>query len=98
MANEGTQGKSKAIWDPRTHEIWVDLAVDQVRAGNRNGTHLSKQGWKNFIQNFNNATSRNYDRKQLKKSLGYCEKRMTTLGFIGKRRNWTRLGHGKANC
>ncbi|KAL5766199.1 hypothetical protein ACOSP7_016816 [Xanthoceras sorbifolium] len=29
MANEGTQGKSKAIWDPRTHEIWVDLAIEQ---------------------------------------------------------------------
>ncbi|KAL5815892.1 hypothetical protein ACOSQ3_024270 [Xanthoceras sorbifolium] len=43
MTNEGTQGKSKAIWDPRTHEIWVDLAIEQVRAGNRNGTHLSKQ-------------------------------------------------------
>ncbi|KAK3210943.1 hypothetical protein Dsin_015649 [Dipteronia sinensis] len=45
MANEGTQGKSKAVWDPRTHEIWVDLAIEQVRAGNRNGTHLSKQDW-----------------------------------------------------
>ncbi|KAL5749228.1 hypothetical protein ACOSP7_023831 [Xanthoceras sorbifolium] len=29
MTNEGTQGKSKAIWDPRTHEIWVDLAIEQ---------------------------------------------------------------------
>ena len=66
MANEGTQGKSKAVWDPRTHEIWVDLAIEQVRAGNRNGTQLSKQGWKNFIENFSNATGRKYDRKQLK--------------------------------
>ncbi|TXG49506.1 hypothetical protein EZV62_025381 [Acer yangbiense] len=66
MANEGTQGKTKAVWDPRTHEIWVDLAIEQVRAGNRNGTHLSKQGWKIFIENFSNATGRKYDRKQLK--------------------------------
>ncbi|KAL5761148.1 hypothetical protein ACOSQ2_019986 [Xanthoceras sorbifolium] len=66
MANEGTQGKLKAIWDPQAHEIWVDLAIEQVRAGNRNGTHLSKQGWKNFIQNFINVTGRKYDRKQLK--------------------------------
>ncbi|KAL5846149.1 hypothetical protein ACOSQ3_009673 [Xanthoceras sorbifolium] len=43
MATEGTQGKLKAIWDPQAHEIWVDLAIEQVRAGNRNGTHLSKQ-------------------------------------------------------
>ncbi|TXG51069.1 hypothetical protein EZV62_023593 [Acer yangbiense] len=66
MANEGAQGKEKAVWDPRTHEIWVDLAIEQVRAGNRNGTHLSKQGWKNFIENFNKITGRTYDRKQLK--------------------------------
>ncbi|KAK2642082.1 hypothetical protein Ddye_023845 [Dipteronia dyeriana] len=44
MANNGTQGKSKAVWDPRAHEIWVDLAIEQVRPRNRNGTHLSKQG------------------------------------------------------
>ncbi|KAK2648062.1 hypothetical protein Ddye_015551 [Dipteronia dyeriana] len=66
MANEGAQGKAKAVWDPPTHEIWVDLAIEQVRAGNRNGTHLSKQGWKNFIENFNKITDRTYDRKQLK--------------------------------
>ncbi|KAL5823314.1 hypothetical protein ACOSQ4_021214 [Xanthoceras sorbifolium] len=44
MANERTQGKLKAIWDPRTHDIWVDLTIEQVRVWNRNGTHLSKQG------------------------------------------------------
>ncbi|XP_022868405.1 L10-interacting MYB domain-containing protein-like [Olea europaea var. sylvestris] len=66
MATEGIKGKSKAIWDARTHEIWVDVAVEQVRAGNRNGTHLSKEGWKLFTENFNKATNRDYDRKQLK--------------------------------
>ncbi|KAL5583378.1 hypothetical protein UlMin_015820 [Ulmus minor] len=50
----------------KKHEIWVDLAVEQICSGNRNGTHLSKLGWKNFIENFNNVTSRSYDRKQLK--------------------------------
>ncbi|KAK2635900.1 hypothetical protein Ddye_030692 [Dipteronia dyeriana] len=48
MANEGTQGKSKTVWDSQTHEIWVDLAIEQVGAENRNGTHLSKQG-RNFL-------------------------------------------------
>ncbi|KAL5558233.1 hypothetical protein UlMin_034444 [Ulmus minor] len=66
MTSEDTQGKKKAIWDSKTHEIWADLAVEQIRSGNINGTHLSKLGWKNFIENFNKATSRNYDRKQLK--------------------------------
>ncbi|XP_062074957.1 L10-interacting MYB domain-containing protein-like [Humulus lupulus] len=68
MASEGevTQGKSKTIWDPPTHEKWIDLAVEQVRAGNRNGSHLSKLGWKIIIEKFNLATKRNYDRKQMK--------------------------------
>ncbi|KAK2658394.1 hypothetical protein Ddye_004927 [Dipteronia dyeriana] len=66
MENDGTQGKTKAVWDPRTHEIWVDLATEQVRVGNRNGTHLSKQGWKIFIENFSNSTGRKYDQNQLK--------------------------------
>ncbi|KAK2662844.1 hypothetical protein Ddye_001418 [Dipteronia dyeriana] len=65
MANEGAQEKAKAVWDPPTHEIWVDLAIEQVRAGNRNGIHLSKQGWKYFIENFNKITGKTYDRKQL---------------------------------
>ncbi|KAH9734469.1 hypothetical protein KPL71_017387 [Citrus sinensis] len=44
MATDGvSQGKSKAIWDPKSHEIWVNLIVEQVRVGNRSGTHLSKQ-------------------------------------------------------
>ncbi|KDO57126.1 hypothetical protein CISIN_1g047458mg [Citrus sinensis] len=38
-----SQDKSKAIWDPKSHEIWVNLAVEQVRASNGSGTHLSKQ-------------------------------------------------------
>ncbi|KAL5579664.1 hypothetical protein UlMin_012106 [Ulmus minor] len=29
----------------KKHEIWVDLAVEQIRSGNRNGTHLSKLDW-----------------------------------------------------
>ncbi|KAK3211172.1 hypothetical protein Dsin_015878 [Dipteronia sinensis] len=31
MANEGAQGKEKAVWDPRINEIWVDLVIEQVR-------------------------------------------------------------------
>ena len=43
MAIDGaSQGKSKAIWDPKSHEIWVNLVVEQVRVGNRSGTHLNK--------------------------------------------------------
>lgn len=56
------KGKSKAIWDARTHEIWVDVAVQQVR-GNKNVTYLSKEGWKLFVENFNKTTNRNYGRK-----------------------------------
>ncbi|KAM6546243.1 hypothetical protein CsatB_026979 [Cannabis sativa] len=66
METEVTQGKSKAVWDSTTHEKWIDLAVEQVRAGNRNGSHLRKLGWKNFIEKFNLKTGRNYDRKQMK--------------------------------
>ena len=43
MTTDGvSQGKSKVIWDLKAHEIWVNLAMEQVRAGNRSGTHLSK--------------------------------------------------------
>ncbi|XP_062119036.1 L10-interacting MYB domain-containing protein-like [Humulus lupulus] len=68
MTSEGevTQGKSKAIWDPPTHEKWIDLAVEQVRTENRNGSHFRELGWKFFIEKFNLATKINYDRKQMK--------------------------------
>ncbi|KAL5574362.1 hypothetical protein UlMin_023959 [Ulmus minor] len=54
MTSEDTQGEKKAIWDSKTHDIWVDLAVEKYIY------------WKNFIENFNKATSRNYERKKLK--------------------------------
>ncbi|KDO43946.1 hypothetical protein CISIN_1g037242mg, partial [Citrus sinensis] len=41
------------------------MATDGVsQAGNRSGTHLSKQGWKNLVENFTRATNKNYNRKQ----------------------------------
>ena len=40
--------------------------MEQVRVGNISETHLSKQGWKNLIENFTVATNKNFDWKQHK--------------------------------
>lgn len=65
METKETKGKSNAVWYPQSHEIWVHGAIEQVRARNRNGLSHSKLGWKLFVHNFNKATNKNYERKQL---------------------------------
>ena len=56
----------KASWDKKSTLVFITLCVDEVRSGNRPGTHFNKPGWENLVRKFNIATNRNYTRKQLK--------------------------------
>ncbi|KAK9192711.1 hypothetical protein WN944_003404 [Citrus x changshan-huyou] len=95
MATDGvSQGKSKAIWDPKSHEIWVNLIVEQVRVGNRSGTHLSKQGWKNIIENFTAATNKNYDRKQHRNCWDIVKKERQIWDALVRGETWLVTGAG----
>ncbi|KAK6922064.1 Myb/SANT-like domain [Dillenia turbinata] len=55
-----------AKWDDYAHIKFVELYKEEIRKGNRHGSYLSKDGWRNLIAVFNQMTGRNYDKKQMK--------------------------------
>lgn len=58
--------KVKASWTPLTHQIFVDICLQETLKGNKPGTHFTKEGWKNIMESFYWKTGLNYDRLQLK--------------------------------
>ena len=58
--------KAKAVWDIRVTEQFIQAYLEQVYKGERNGTTLTKKGWKSVIARFNDLSGWNYDKMQLK--------------------------------
>ncbi|KAK6917003.1 Myb/SANT-like domain [Dillenia turbinata] len=55
-----------AKWDDYAHIKFIELCKEEIRKGNRPGSYLSKDGWRNLVAIFNQMTGRNYDKKQMK--------------------------------
>ncbi|XP_054778067.1 L10-interacting MYB domain-containing protein-like [Prosopis cineraria] len=58
--------KEKALWTTEETELFIKLALQQVRKNERKGSTLSKKGREALMQQFNGLSSRSYDKKQLK--------------------------------
>ena len=58
--------KSKLFWDHSTLMVFIDLCMNEVKNGNRPGSHFNKAGWGNIEKNMKERTSRCFDKKQLK--------------------------------
>ncbi|XP_070057989.1 L10-interacting MYB domain-containing protein-like [Nicotiana tomentosiformis] len=56
----------KAKCDAKTTELFLNICVEEILAGNRPGTHFSRLGWSNPVQKFNDKTGRNCDKVKLK--------------------------------
>ena len=56
----------KATWESQTTSIFVQLCVEQVRAGNKPHTHFNKIRWDRILKGFNEKIGKNYTRLQLK--------------------------------
>lgn len=56
----------KAHWTPANHEVFIDLCLEQISAGNKPGAHFTIQGWRNILESFQSITGLEYDRIQLK--------------------------------
>ncbi|KAK6942682.1 Myb/SANT-like domain [Dillenia turbinata] len=65
---ENTKAR-RAKWDDYAHIKFVELCKDEIRKGNRPGSYLSKDGWRNLVTVFNQMTGMNYDKKQMKNHL-----------------------------
>lgn len=51
---------TKAIWDSKMKDTFIEMCIKEVEAGNRPGTHFSKVGWTNLIENFSKEVGRSY--------------------------------------
>ncbi|XP_054794514.1 uncharacterized protein LOC129300020 [Prosopis cineraria] len=58
--------KEKALWTTEETELFIKLALQQVKKNERKGSTLSKEGWEALMQQFNALSSISYDKKQLK--------------------------------
>ncbi|XLT52072.1 hypothetical protein HN873_044676 [Arachis hypogaea] len=58
--------KTKVAWDMETTKQFIQACLDQVAKQQRNGTTLTKKGWKDALSQFNEKTGKQYDKIQLK--------------------------------
>jgi hypothetical protein len=72
----------KAIWDAAAHRVFLDVCIEEVNKNNRPVQVLNNTGYANLVKNFNMCTKRNYDRKQMKKSVGNTQKRLHFFGRV----------------
>lgn len=55
--------KEKALWTTEETELFIKLALQQVRKNECKGSTLSKEGWEALMQQFNALNPRSYDKK-----------------------------------
>nr|XP_033511926.1 uncharacterized protein LOC108942806 [Nicotiana tomentosiformis] len=65
--------KSNAKWDDEVHITFIELCEQEIRKKNRPNTYLSKDGWKNIINEFEKKTGRGIN------DINGCDKEHFTL-------------------
>ncbi|XP_010491117.1 PREDICTED: L10-interacting MYB domain-containing protein-like [Camelina sativa] len=58
--------QTKGYWSPSTHELFLNLLVQETLKGNRPEAHFNKEGWKTILETINDNTGLSYTRAQLK--------------------------------
>jgi hypothetical protein len=66
MENVPKIRKPSAQWDAHASRIFNEICVEQVGANNRPHGCLNNKGYANLVAQFNERTSRNYTRVQMK--------------------------------
>ncbi|GJW41616.1 zinc finger, CCHC-type, retrotransposon gag domain protein [Tanacetum coccineum] len=56
----------KTVWDTSTHITFVELCLEEVKKGNRPGTHFNKIGWTNLENNLKARSGKVFNKQQLK--------------------------------
>ena len=53
--------KAKVIWDHNTLMVYIELCMDEIRNGNRPGSHFNKVGWGNIEKKIKERTGKCLD-------------------------------------
>ncbi|GJR17565.1 L10-interacting MYB domain-containing protein-like protein [Tanacetum coccineum] len=56
----------KTVWDTSTHITFVELCLEELRNGNRPGSHFNKIGWANLENKLKAKTGKVFCKQQLK--------------------------------
>ena len=59
----------KGCWDAVAHRVFLDVCIEEVNANNRPVQVLTRLGYENLVNKFNEHTKRNYDKRQMKNRL-----------------------------
>ncbi|XP_052177581.1 L10-interacting MYB domain-containing protein-like [Diospyros lotus] len=70
-------GRPSAKWNDHTHLQFIELVEQEIQKGNRPGSFINKDGWKNLVKIFNEITRKCYDNKQLKNHWDSMKKEWT---------------------
>jgi len=77
MNNVSNKGRTSAKWDDCTHLQFIELVEKEIQKGNRPGSFINKEGWKNLVKSFNQITGKCYVNKQLKNHWDAMKKEWT---------------------
>ncbi|XP_024014877.1 L10-interacting MYB domain-containing protein [Eutrema salsugineum] len=66
IASNFSTSQSKGYWSPATHELFVDLLVQETYKGNRPDTHYPKESWRMMLETINQNSGKSYTRAQMK--------------------------------
>ena len=70
--------KTKAAWDVNCTKCFVDLCLEQVKKGTRQGTNFKKQVWEEMGIRFKELNGRQYEKSQFKNKYNSMRKDWTT--------------------
>ncbi|KAL8263999.1 hypothetical protein R6Q59_022129 [Mikania micrantha] len=81
--------RSRTNWTPPMDCYLIDLLLDQIKRGNRNGQTFMAQAWINMVKSFNDNFNSNHDKdvlknryKHLKKQYNDVDTLLRTKGFL----------------
>ncbi|KAK1297208.1 hypothetical protein QJS10_CPB15g00193 [Acorus calamus] len=71
--------RSRVFWTPTHDRALLDLMVEQVHNGAREGAGFTREAWKNMVVGFNMKFNLQYDVNQLKNRLKYYRSQYNTV-------------------
>ncbi|XP_052201691.1 L10-interacting MYB domain-containing protein-like [Diospyros lotus] len=77
MNNISNTGRYSAKWDDQAHLQFIELVKQEIQKGNRPGSFINKDGWRNLVKSFNELSRKCYDNKQLKNHWDSRKKELT---------------------
>ncbi|KAI3804546.1 hypothetical protein L1987_26174 [Smallanthus sonchifolius] len=80
-AKTGTD-RSRTHWTPPMDSYLIDLLLDQVNRGNRNGQTFMAQAWINMVKSFNGNFTSNHDKDVLKNRYKHLKKQYNDINTL----------------